>query len=687
MKTMLDFLSGLAAPRLAELVAAHLPDGPAPVGRKALAKFAALLLDPGTVTETIAVLSLPELQVAEALSLRAAGTRRSDLARLLGVAADDADLGMVLGRLEWHALAWPDGEWIRTAPIHEVIVGGYGFGPSARIELTQLTIDRLQRIAYNLDAPVGRDRASLVDGVCAALADAATVRAKFAAAPEATKDLLLSLADDDPFYFDPRQMGALRTNRPTALRWAVDHGMIMWNPAGMAAVLPSEVGVVLRQEIQAGSQAESRRGSAPTSTRRRRCRCRSRSASRWCSGRPPPRSGLGARARHRPAGGVRPGAGADAEGRRGRHRELRRLSKAIGGDDLDMRLWLTLAGVSGLIGITDNRIAPSAYYDDWLKLDPPAQYGELLTAWLVMDAAPLDTSSPALLRTQRDEAVSVLRRSLVSLLNGLPDGSRCRRWRGSTRCRCTCGRCSPGPTQRRRTRRHPMLWRELELMGLGALHAPTGLCRALAAEAGLDGTPRRSGAARRAGAADPGRAAHGAAAERPDRRRDRRPGGAARRVPRPGRRPGVPRRRPHVALLRGVGAPGVRHRLVRRRAPRRAARGGDRRPRPAAAAVPGHRPGPAARALRVRPVGCVLRSEDPTLLAELPRVKSLAALGLTELAPTVYASALPVGETLAALRAAGYAPAGRARRRHHRLRPRHEHRVARIRTGPDRIGP
>jgi hypothetical protein len=63
-------------------------------------------------------------------------------------------------------------------------------------------------------------------------------------------------------------------------------------------------------------------------------------------------------------------------------------------------------------------------------------------------------------------------------------------------------------------------------------------------------------------------------------------------------------------------------------------------------------------AVRVRPVGCVLRSDDPTLLAELSRVKSLARLGLTELAPTVYGSALPVGETLAALRAAGYAPAG-----------------------------
>ena len=119
-----------------------------------------------------------------------------------------------------------------------------------------LALDRLQRIAYNLDAPVGRDRAALLDGVCAALADAATVRAKFAAAPEATKDLLLSLAAGDPFYFDPRQMGALRTNRPTPLRWAVDHGMVMWDPAGMAAVLPSEVGVALRQELATGFRAD-----------------------------------------------------------------------------------------------------------------------------------------------------------------------------------------------------------------------------------------------------------------------------------------------------------------------------------------------------------------------------------------------------------------------------------------------
>ncbi|WP_327011962.1 helicase-associated domain-containing protein [Dactylosporangium sp. NBC_01737] len=649
---MLDFLSGLAAPRLAELVAAHLPDGPEPVGRKALAKFAALLLDPGTVTETIAVLSLPELQVAEALSLRAAGTRRSDLARLLGVAADDADLGMVLGRLEWHALAWPDGEWIRTAPIHEVIVGGYGFGPSARIELTQLTIDRLQRIAYNLDAPVGRDRASLVDGVCAALADAATVRAKFAAAPEATKDLLLSLADDDPFYFDPRQMGALRTNRPTALRWAVDHGLIMWNPAGMAAVLPSEVGVVLRQglHLEAGFRADfdpapplqvpvevsvemvERDGAAAI----RAALAHVTALLEACGRAPVPMlkdGGVGIR-------------------------ELRRLSKAIGGDDLDMRLWLTLAGVSGLIGVTDNRIAPSAYYDDWLKLDPPAQYGELLTAWLMMDAAPLDTSSPALLRTQRDEAVSVLRRSLVSLLNGLPDGFALPSLEGINALQMYMRPLLTGADAEEAYPTTSMLWRELELMGLGALHAPTGLCRALAAEAGLDGTPRRSAlltalerlipAAQRTVLlqSDLTAVATGAPAAPLAAFLDL----AADRESRGG---GHTWRFSEASVRRAFDTGSSADELLA--ALREAATGG-RVPQPLQYLVTdlARRHG----ALRVRTVGCVLRSEDPTLLAELRRVKSLAKLGLTELAPTVYASALPAGETLAALRSAGYAPAG-----------------------------
>ncbi|WP_460495017.1 helicase-associated domain-containing protein [Dactylosporangium cerinum] len=627
---MLDFLSGLAASRLAELAAAHRPDGPAPHGPKALAE---LLLDPGTVTGTIAALSLPELQVAEALSLRAAGTRRADLAHLLGVEVGDADLGLVLGRLEWHALAWPDGEWIRTAPIHEVIVGGYGFGPSARLELAQLSLDRLQRIAYNLDAPVGRDRAALLDGACAALADAATVRAKFAAAPEATKDLLLALAGGDPFYFDPRQMGALRTNRPTALRWAVDHGMVMWNPIGMAAVLPSEVGVVLRQAQEDGFRADfdpapplqvpvevstemvQRDGAAAI----RAALAHVTAVLEACGRAPVPMlkdGGVGTR-------------------------ELRRLAKAVGGDDLEMRLWLTIAGVTGLIGITDNRIAPSAYYDDWLKLDPPAQYGELLTAWLMMDAAPLDTGAPALLRTQRDEAVSVLRRSLVSLLNGLPDGYALPSLDGINELQMYLRPLLTGADPEEAYPTTYLLWRELELMGLGALHAPTSLCRALATEAGLDGTPQRPVLLAELERLIPAAqhtvllqsdltavatgAPAAALAEFLDLAADRESRGG-----------GHTWRFSEASVRRAFDTGAAADELLA--ALREAATGG-RVPQPLQYLVTdlARRHG----AVRVRPVGCVLRSEDTTLLAELTRVKSLGKLGLTELAPTVYASALP----------------------------------------------
>jgi hypothetical protein len=61
-------------------------------------------------------------------------------------------------------------------------------------------------------------------------------------------------------------------------------------------------------------------------------------------------------------------------------------------------------------------------------------------------------------------------------------------------------------------------------------------------------------------------------------------------------------------------------------------------------------------AVRVRAVGCVLRADDPTAVAEILSTKALASLGLVALAPTVLASTADAARTLAALRAAGFAP-------------------------------
>jgi hypothetical protein len=60
--------------------------------------------------------------------------------------------------------------------------------------------------------------------------------------------------------------------------------------------------------------------------------------------------------------------------------------------------------------------------------------------------------------------------------------------------------------------------------------------------------------------------------------------------------------------------------------------------------------------VRGQEAACCLRSDDEAMLAEIAADRRLRALGLRLLAPTVLAGARPLPETLAALRAAGYAP-------------------------------
>lgn len=60
--------------------------------------------------------------------------------------------------------------------------------------------------------------------------------------------------------------------------------------------------------------------------------------------------------------------------------------------------------------------------------------------------------------------------------------------------------------------------------------------------------------------------------------------------------------------------------------------------------------------ITVTPVACCVRAEDPALVSEIAGHPALAPLALQPLGPTVLASAKPAAETLALLRAAGYAP-------------------------------
>ncbi|GGM89408.1 helicase-associated domain-containing protein [Dactylosporangium sucinum] len=635
MKTLLEHLEGLPATRLARLAALHelAPATPA--------ELAGRLVSVDSIVRALTVQPLPGLQVAEVLALRAAGTRRRDLAAALGVLPDDAGLDAALTALEEWGLVWPDdGDWLRCVPLYEVIAGGFGFAPSVVVGLGAVPTGQLQRVAYELGAPVGRTQRELVTAIAAALADAAVVRAQFGEAPEEARELLRDLSGTDPYWYDPRHMAALRNGRRTPLRWAIDHGLVAWNPiAGGAAMLPSEVGVVLREDfvapfdpappllapVEVSTAMVERDGAAAA----RAALAAITAVLEECGRAPVPmlkNGGVGVR-------------------------ELRRLAKTVGGTDLELRLWLTLAGLSGLLGLAGDRVAPSPDFDAWMKLEPAQQYRRILDCWFGMHAAPLlATDTPALVRSQREEGAALARHAVVGLLGSLPDG---------------LGVASADVIGAFLVFARPLivaepdqalatavaLWHEAELLGVGAHLAPTEICRALLDDRG--GEHLTEVLARYLPAAEQTVVLQGdltavatgtpsaALAAFLDLAADRESRGGA-----------STWRFSAASVRRAFDAGRSAEELLA--ALEEAATGG-RVPQPLRYLVSdvARRHG----GVRVRAVGCVVHSEDATLLDEILRVKSLARLELRALAPTVLTSVLPPEETLAALRTAGYAPA------------------------------
>lgn len=642
MKTLLDHLTGLSRFQLEGLLARHQLDGPPPSSKAELKKLAALLTDPETFLRTATLLTLPQLQVAELLALRSFGTRRRDLAAALGVAAEDQRLSDVLNALEEWALAWPDTDgWIRTVPLHEVLASGYGFGRAAVHELAYVPIDQLQRVAYELGAPVGRDQRQLLEGVSAALADADVVRAQFAAAPEVTKEILLDLAGGDPYFVDAFALSALRNDRKASpLRWAVDHGLLAFNAFyGAAAAMPSEVGVALRPDFRA--EFDPLPPQYPTAEISAELVDREGAAAA--------RTALAAIAALLDECGRAPIAILKSGGIG--VREVRRLAKVIGSDEVGVRLWLTVAGMNGLIGVSGDRVAPSAEYDNWLRLEPAEQYGWLLDGWFPMPASPLLLDGrAALVGSEHDQTSALLRLSMAAVLSSLPDGRGAASIDGLTAMLAYLRPLIVGDPDEAPPLTEA-LWHEYELMGVGAHLAPTALCQALAVDdrdqlrkALHDFLPAAQSTVLLQ--SDLTAVATGAPstalASLLDLTADRESRGG-----------GYTWRFSEATVRRAFDAGSSVQELLA--ALREAATGG-RVPQPLEYLVTdlGRRHGN----VRVRPVGCVLRSDDTTLLSEILRVKSLTRLGLTELAPTVLASTLPVTETLAALRAAGYVPAG-----------------------------
>lgn len=593
-----------------------------------LTGLAGRLQESEAVIAAAGALPLPALQVIEVLQALGGPLVGIDqLTAALGRKPDDAELVATLTVLAQRALVWPDGDELRMAgPLWHAFEHPLQLGLPARHLLEGATVAELHEIASALGLPRGRTRATALADVCAALADGERVRAVVASAPVAARDLLTKIAWDGPLVV----MGIYDRPGNGPLAWALRHGLLV-SDGWQHAQLPGEVGMALRGPdwrapfdplppapdlVDVTTEAVAREAAAAATTAVEKASAL-----------------LGAIAAAPVALLKAGGVGS---------RELRRLAKSVGCGEPEVRLWLELAYAAGLVGVSEMRVLPTEAYDGWCAAEPAGRLVPLLRAWPHLPAAPLATEGAALTRDAIGVAAYDLRPALLQAAAELPDG------RGAaTGLTDVLGWRLPMLAG------EPVLldglWREAHLVGALAHGALTPLGRAL-----LAGAPLETAAASLLPSAVaeavfqndltavvPGTPA-AALAGLLDAAAVRESGGGA-----------VTWRFSAGSVRAALDAGHTPDGLI-----------ADLRAVAVGGAVPQvleYLVGDVGRQhgrVRVRAVGCVVRADDPPLLAEIAGARSLRPLGLTVLAPTVLASARPLAETLTALRAAGYAPSG-----------------------------
>ncbi|MFD7706866.1 helicase-associated domain-containing protein [Streptomyces sp. NPDC059786] len=565
-------------------------------------------------------------------------------------AETDRGLDAALETLADHALVWPDGQGLlhMAEPLRHAWHSPLGLdAPLARL-LADTTSEELRRMLVALDIPApGTTKKDRLATLLEHHSDPERVAAVVASAPVATRKLLERRArhqgEQGQEQTEFLMLGAPRADSESGARWALERGLLVqvrysgYEPARM----PAEVTLALRGadwhapfkpcppivQTVSVSEAEVDREAAAAATA---FTAHATSVLAACAASPPARLKSG-------------GVGT---------RELSRIGKATQCDDIVVRLVLETAYEGGLLARDGDRVAATEGYDAWAEREPAEQLTELLQAWRTL---------PLTATQARDEAGKAL-----SALAGTPPCGGCVQARDGLLTAAAGlptdqGVQSPG-----------------ELGPLVAWHRPLAdqlpqdatPFASVAREAELLGAIAR-GSLSRIGAAlqaDDGKAL--AAASRrllPTATSTARFGADLTAVV-----TGTPSAR-LAALLDAVAErETVGTASVWRFSPStiRCALDTGRTPDAITADLTdvaiGALPQPlsylihdTARAhgrVRITPAACVIHSEEPAFLVELAAHRKLAELGLRRLAPTVLVCRTPLDKTLAALRAAGYAP-------------------------------
>lgn len=599
-------------------------------------------------------LALPHLQVAEALALLGSASR-SALADLLGATGAEGARGLdaALGALADHALVWPDDEGLlrMAAPLRQAWDSPLGLdAPLVRL-LADTTSEELRRMLATLGvrSPAGTKQQRLT-ALVAHHSDPERVTALVAGAPEATRELLERRASDETGLPDSQaEFGVLGVSRPDSgpdARWALERGLLVQDRHRYGrARMPAEVALALRggdwrapfvpapPEVRSTpiTPADVDREAAAAATA---FAAHAASVLTVCSASPPALLKSG-------------GVGA---------RELSRVGRTAQCDDIVVRLVLETAYAAALLARDGSHVVATDGYDAWARREPAEQFTVLLQAWRTLP------STPSQARDEDGKALPVLA--------GTPPCDGCVQARDGLLTAAAhlrpdqAAKSAPelGPLVAwyrplahqlpQDTTPFATLVREAELLGViarGALSrigaavraddtkALAAACQRLlptairAARFGADLTAVVTGTP----------SAHLAALL--DAVADREAGGTAsvwrfspdtiRRALDSGRTPD--------AIAADLGAVAV-----------------GSLPQPLSYLI--HDTARSHGRMRIASAACVIHGEEPALLAELAAHRKLVSLGLRQLAPTVLICRTSLDKTLAALRAAGYAPVAEA---------------------------
>jgi hypothetical protein len=650
--TLAAWLPTLDTARL-ERVLRTRTDALSPPEPRSVGELADRLQRPGAVAQVLPRLSLPHLQVAEAIAALAPTTRAA-LAELLGAVDGERArcLDAALQELADHALVWPDGEGLLRVvePLRQAWDAPLGLDAPLRQLLKDTTSDELRRMLGALGIKSGGTRQQRLADLAEHHSDRHRIAELAARAPVATRKLLERRARTAPERSEFIVFGAPGIDSEPGARWALERGLLVQDRRGYGtARMPAEVALALRgpgwrapfeptpPDVPTMSVTPAELDREATAAAMA-FGAHAASVLTVCAASPPARLKTG-------------GIGA---------RELSRLGKAARCDDILVRIVLETAYAAGLLARDGDRVGATEGYDVWAEQEPADQLAVLLRAWRTLQLAPGQArdddgkSLPALAGKPPCGGCLQAREGLLTAAVRLPVGQ---------------GVKSPtglGPLVAwHRPLAHPLpqdvtpfatVIREAELLGvltrgalspIGAALLSTRLSTRLDdAGAALAAACRRllpaaTGAARFG--ADLTAVVTGPPSARLtallDSVADRERGGTAsvwrfspgsvRQALDTGRTPG--------AIEADLAAVAV-----------------EPLPQPLTYLI--HDTARGHGRVRVAPAACVLHSEEPALLSELAAHRELAELGLRQLAPTVLVSRTPLEKTLAALRAAGYAP-------------------------------